>query len=221
MTKAYVLPFIVYLVGTAIIGRFGESAYPWLYSLLVFAELILLFWLMRGRGIVNPHLRVLPAVLVGIVGIAIWIGLSELRLEQSLTQHLPKWLQPGSRSSYVPFEHLSLGEAWLFIAIRILGLAVVVPLAEELFWRGFLLRWLIDPEWETVPLGTYTFSSCALVTLLFTLAHPEWIAAAVYCLLLNALLYWRKDLWLCIVAHAVSNLLLGLYVLLFGAWWLW
>ena len=60
-----------------------------------------------------------------------------------------------------------------------------------------------------------------IVILLFTVAHPEWLAAAVYCALLNGLFYWKKCLWCCIVAHSVSNLVLGAYILTTGAWWLW
>ena len=59
------------------------------------------------------------------------------------------------------------------------------------------------------------------IVMLFTLAHPEWFAASIYCILLNILLYWKKDLWLCIVAHGTSNLVLGIYVLLTGSWVLW
>lgn len=63
--------------------------------------------------------------------------------------------------------------------------------------------------------------SALIVTLLFALAHPEWLAAAVYCTLLNGLLYWKGDLWNCVVAHGVSNLVLAIYILFTGSWELW
>jgi membrane protease YdiL (CAAX protease family) len=59
------------------------------------------------------------------------------------------------------------------------------------------------------------------VTLLFTAAHPEWLAAAVYCAILNGLIYWKRDLWSCVVAHATSNLLLAVYILTTATWELW
>mgnify|MGYP002683041209 CR=1 FL=1 len=111
----------------------------------------------------------------------------------------------------------SQADLWL---IGVLLFAWVGP-AEEIFWRGFLLRWLTNAEWEKVPLGRFSGMSFLLVTLLFTLAHPEWLAAAVYCALLNGFIYWKQDLWSCVVAHGVSNLLLGLYVLTTEHWWLW
>src|SRR5262249_30767252 len=101
------------------------------------------------------------------------------------------------------------------------GLAVLVPVAEELFWRGFLARWLVNPDWQRQPLGHFTPASFIIVTVLFTLAHPEWLAAAVYCALLNGLLAWKRDLWNCVVAHGVSNLALGVYILTEKDWKLW
>ena len=219
--KAYVLPFALYLIGTAVIGQFAEGWYPWAYAAVVVAVIAVLGWSLRGTEVLRPHARVIQGVAVGVVGIAIWIGLSHLRVEQSLSEWLPTWLRSAERVAFDPFTELSGVQVWLFIAVRLIGLAVVVPLAEELFWRGFLLRWLIDPDWEKVPIGRYTFASCMLVTGVFALAHPEWLAAAVYCLLINGLLYWTKDLWQCVVAHATSNLILGIYVMWFGQWWLW
>lgn len=221
LTKAYVIPFVIYLLGTSLIARWGNQWYPLLYSSLVLGLLCCLAWLLHGTGIIRPHWRIVPAIVVGLLGIALWIVLASLHIEQLLAEFLPSWLQPEARVAYNPLEQLAGATLWGFLAARLVGIALVVPIAEELFWRGFLLRWLIDPEWEKVPLGEFTLSSCTIVTLMFTLAHPEWLAAAVYCLLLNALLYWKRDLWLCIVAHAVSNFVLAGYVLATGEWWLW
>jgi ABC-type spermidine/putrescine transport system permease subunit II len=70
-------------------------------------------------------------------------------------------------------------------------------------------------------LGRFGVRSFVAVTVLFAVAHPEWLAAAVYCVLLNGLVYWKKDLWSCVVAHAVSNLALAVYILTTESWWLW
>ncbi len=222
MAPSYVAPFVIYLVGTALVGRFSESVYPVGYSLVAMAVAASLCVLVWGKGIVKPHWRVSWAIVFGFVGIIYWIVICHLQPEQKLGALLPDFLKPGERVAYNPFEQLGDGlRVWAFIVVRGLGLAVLVPLAEELFWRGFLLRWFIDPEWEKVQLGEYNLQSCLLVTFMFTLAHPEWLAAAGYCLLLNGLLYWKKDLWLCIVAHGVSNLVLAVYVLATGQWVLW
>ena len=170
----------------------------------------------------SVHWKVHWGVIFGLLGIGLWIFICQLDLEKQLSVFLPKFLQPESRVAFNPLEALT--DRWAqvgFLIARLAGIAVLVPIAEELFWRGFLLRWLIDPEYDKIKIGEFTPSSCAIVTLMFTLAHPEWFAAAVYCLLINGLLYWKKDLWLCIVAHGTSNLALAIYVLLTGTWELW
>ena len=220
MAKSYVLPFVLYLLGTSLASQF-PLAYPLLYAIVVAVVGVVSIWLLRGKRILIPHRRVGAGVAVGIIGIALWIGLSELRLEEWIADYLPSSLAPSARASFNPFELPNPLAAWAFIIVRLVGLSLVVPLVEELFWRGFLLRWFIAQDWEDIPLGTYETRSFLLVTLCFTLAHPEWLAAATYCVLLNGLLYWKRDLWSCTVAHAVSNFVLGIYVLATGAWHLW
>ena len=219
--QPYVVPFVLYLLATSLAANW-PAAYPVSYAAIVVACSIVTARLLRGRGIVAPHRHVMDAVVVGLVGIGLWIGLSNLHLESHLTTVLPEWLRPGARVAFNPFEELDHAwQAWLFVAFRIVGLSVIVPIAEELFWRGFLARWLIAADWEKFPLGRFTPFSFAAVTALFTLAHPEWFAAAVYCTLINGLLIWKRDLWRCIVAHGISNLVLAVYVLATESWWLW
>jgi CAAX prenyl protease-like protein len=217
----YVLPFVLYLALTQLPGYYPDY-YPQLYAAVVVVVGATTLWLLRSRGIVRPHFRVLTGVNVGVAGIVLWIALCRLNLEQTLAEFLPSFLRPSQRAGFNPFEKIAspLG-CWAFIAIRLLGLAVLVPVVEELFWRGFLLRWLISADWQKVNLGQFSTLSFCGVTLLFTLVHPEWVAAAVYCALLNGLLYWKRDLWICIVAHGMSNLLLGIYIMTTGAWELW
>ncbi|HBE71877.1 MAG TPA: CAAX prenyl protease-related protein [Planctomycetaceae bacterium] len=236
MNYLYVAPFFAYLIGTSVAAKFEGVSYSVAYGVLMVGITGLFLCLAAtarpkaktagddrhssvGLSEIAPHWRVAEGFLVGVIGIALWIWLSDLQLER---RFLPEMLQPAERVSFNPLSEFdSSWGKWAFVAVRLFGLAIVVPVAEELFWRGFLLRWIIDPNWEQVPLGSFTWRSCLAVTALFTLAHPEWLAAAVYCLLINGLLYWRRDLWQCVVAHGVSNLLLGLYVLKYEVWYLW
>lgn len=218
----FVVPFVLYLLGTSLIASLGVAWYPVAYAAVVALVGGVTWFLLRRETILLVHGNVWLGVLVGVVGIAAWIALSHLRLETWVAQYLPDFLKPGDRVSYNPFENLkSTGAIWGFVLVRVIGIAIVVPIIEEIFWRGFLLRWLIDPDWEKVSLGTYTRNSSLTLVVFFALAHPEWLAAAMYCFLLNGLLYWKRDLWLCVVAHSTSNLLLAIYVLATGSWWLW
>lgn len=218
--KAYVVPLVLYLALTQVAATYPEQ-YGWLYPSLVLVVGAVTVVLLRSRRLIQPHRHVLAGVIVGLVGIALWIGLCRLQVEQHLAAYVPPWLQP-ERVGFNPFEKIRQPVArWAFLAVRLAGLAVLVPVVEELFWRGFLLRWLTSADWEHQKLGHFSARAFAIVTLLFTLAHPEWLAAAVYCCLLNGLVYWKGDLWNCIVAHGVSNLVLGVYILSTGSWELW
>ncbi|MBC8413083.1 MAG: CAAX prenyl protease-related protein [Nitrospira sp.] len=217
----FVAPFILYLLLTQIPGEFPEL-YPGLYAASVVITGTAAIILLRGTGIIKIHRNVLPGIIVGLAGIVIWILISRLNLEAQISAYLPEFLKSETRPAFNPFESIksSAGQAG-FIAVRLLGLAVLVPVAEELFWRGYLMRWIISDDWESQKIGVYTPKSFLLITGLFTLAHPEWFAAAVWCTMINLLLYWKRDLWNCIVAHGVSNLTLGIYVLATSSWELW
>jgi CAAX prenyl protease-like protein len=217
----YTLPFFLYLLLSQVPPAFPQS-YSWLYPVVVLVVGSVAAGLLHGRQLLRPHRDVLPGVAVGLAGIAVWIVLCHLDLESSLRAFLPAWLRPAERASFNPFERI--GDPFarcVFIVIRVIGLVVLVPVVEELFWRGFLIRWLISPNWQQQKPGQFTWFSFAAVTLLFALAHREWLAAAVYGGLLNGLWYWKRDLWNCVVAHAISNLVLAGYILATGNWQLW
>lgn len=218
---AYVAPFALFMILGSLESQPAiADIYPWFYSFKILAVLGLCVIFRKHYPEWSSRHMVL-GILAGAIGIALWIGLSELRLEAQIQAYLPAWLAP-KRVGYDPFTTLGNPAAqWSFIASRLLGLAIVVPLMEEIFWRGFLLRYLVAENFEEVPTGRYTRFSFVVVTLLFTAAHTEWLAAFVWGAGINLLLYRTQNLWACVVAHMTSNLLLGIYVLATGTWYLW
>ncbi|HJT81197.1 MAG TPA: CAAX prenyl protease-related protein [Chthoniobacterales bacterium] len=112
---------------------------------------------------------------------------------------------------------------WLTVIFRFLRLVVVVPLVEEIFWRGFLLRYLINEKFEQVPFGTFSWLSFLAVTFAFCLAHtmPDWPAAVVTGALYNWVAYRTKSLSTCVVTHAVTNFGLGLWIMSTKQWGFW
>lgn len=107
------------------------------------------------------------------------------------------------------------------IFFRIFGAALVVPIMEELFWRSFLLRYIIDSNFMAVRIGSYTLASFAIGSVLFGLEHNLVLAGIMAGVAYNLLLYWTKSINQCILAHAVTNLVLGLYVVQTGNWQFW
>lgn len=90
---------------------------------------------------------------------------------------------------------------------------------EELFWRGFLMRWLIKEDFTAVPIGAYQPFSFWVTTAFFAAVHgPEWPLAVVVGLLYGAWFVRTKNLGNIMVAHGVTNLLLAIYCLISGDW---
>ena len=112
---------------------------------------------------------------------------------------------------------------WATQAARFLRLVIVVPLVEEIFWRAFLLRYLIAEKFQSVPFGAFSWFSFGVVTIAFTLSHStaDWPAALVTGALYNLVAYRTKSLASCVLAHAITNLALGLWIIATRQWGFW
>jgi uncharacterized protein len=110
---------------------------------------------------------------------------------------------------------------WVLIGFRLFGTAVVVPVMEELFWRSFFIRYLIDKDFEKIPIGLFSWSSFLICSVMFGLEHHLIIAGIVAGAAYNFLLYRTKSIAQCMLSHAITNLVLGIYVLATGQWQFW
>ena len=166
----------------------------------------------------------LLSVAVGLVVIGIWIGidpyypkLNELMAVAErflgVLWHQKPTATPAPTPPFDPFTLGSAASTWTFIIFRVVGAVVVVPVMEELFWRGFLIRWLINEDFKKVPVGTVSWSSFAITVAMFGAEHNEWVTGLIAGALYNWLLYRRKNVFWCVVAHAVSNAVLAAWVL--------
>jgi CAAX prenyl protease-like protein len=104
---------------------------------------------------------------------------------------------------------------------RIAGAVLVVPLMEELFWRSFLIRYIIDKHFDKVPMGTFTWVSFLLTVILFGLEHNFIYAGIMAGIFFNLILYKTRSLAQCVLSHAVTNLALAIYVIYTGKWEFW
>jgi uncharacterized protein len=107
------------------------------------------------------------------------------------------------------------------LAFRVFGAVVVVPVMEELFWRSFLIRYLVDGNFEKVAIGTFTWLSFVATVILFGLEHHFIIAGMMAGIVYNLILYKTRSLAQCVLAHAVTNLALAVYVISTGKWSFW
>jgi uncharacterized protein len=165
-------------------------------------------------GMSNP----LGTVAIGLGVFAIWVA--------------PDALFPGYRQLW-PFHnpivgavHTSLrggsAEDTLTLTLRSIRAIVIVPIVEELFWRGWLMRWLIRPDFEKVPLGAYAARAFWLVALLFAAEHgPYWDVGLIAGVIYNFWMCRVKRLGDLIWAHAITNGALCAYVVYTHKWEFW
>lgn len=171
----------------------------------------------------------LAGVAFGAVGIGFWLLPTTLYDLMGLTGKTEGWLRwlgvAARRDGFNPGLFEEPLAYWASLTLRMFRAVVVVALVEEIFWRGFLMRFLCDWEgdyWRQ-PFGKATWLSFGVVTGLFVLAHGslDWAAAAVYGSLTYGLCVWSKSLGACVIMHATANLLMGLYVMAYGKYGLW
>lgn len=201
---------------------YEKSLYPTLYSIACIAALIAVLFALPGY--LKHPFRISPfAIGVGVIGIFVWLGLWWLDKNFLGIGHK---LAPNSRAAFNPFVELGPPTPawWLytFIGIRMLGLCLVIPIAEEFFARGFLIRYIEDIDWDQIPIGEVTWKGLAGIIVYGAMTHPSEIVAAVAWFGLITWMYLKtKNIWDCVVAHGVTNLLLGVFVLATGTWELW
>jgi CAAX prenyl protease-like protein len=110
---------------------------------------------------------------------------------------------------------------WSFTLVRLAGSAFVIALIEEYFWRGFLYRWLQGKNFLEVDLGKWHAGVFIAVCVLFGLEHQRWIAGILAGVAYGLLAIRTRDIWAAGVAHVVTNLLLGIYVLATNSYAFW
>lgn len=124
---------------------------------------------------------------------------------------------PGFNPTLLPEGAVRL----LMTITRVAGAVLLVPVMEELFWRSFMMRYFIDTDFEAVPLGRFTWFSFIGTAILFGLEHHLFLAGVAAGVIYNLILCRTRSLAQCVLAHAVTNLALAVYVLYTGQWGFW
>ncbi|MFO0791235.1 MAG: CAAX prenyl protease-related protein [Pirellulales bacterium] len=197
--------------------------YPIIYTVKIAATIAAMIFVAPGYRQFRFRVSLL-AIIVGIIGIVLWVWLCHLELELMLLRPLglASFLGLGERPAFNPLEALKDTPVWAytFLAIRFFGLAVIVPIIEEFFLRGFIMRYAVREDWWNVPFGEVTPLAAVVGTAVPMLMHPgELIAAFVWFSLVTWLMARTRNIWDCVAAHTVTNLLLGMYVVSHNDQW--
>jgi exosortase E/protease (VPEID-CTERM system) len=212
-TAAYLVPFLA-ILGAGFISKAGSGYFEWLYPLRFVAALIALWFSW-------PELKKLDwkfGWLAPVTG----AGIFGLWLVPSLLGHAGGAGQSGQSQLGQALAALSPDARWIWIAFRVAAASITVPIAEELAFRGYLARRIVDRKFEAIPFSAVTLLSVALSSLAFGLMHgKQWLVGIVAGLAFAAVMKWRGRLSDAIVAHGTCNLLLAIWVLSRGDWAQW
>jgi hypothetical protein len=208
---ARVAPFVIFLALTACQGKFGASSACWFY----FAKTIIGAWLIFEMRPFVSEMRWAfswEAIVVGVGIFAIWVGLDPFY------PHFMKGGATGNPNEQFG-EHSAL--AWFFIAVHILGMTFVVPPLEEVFYRSFLYRYVASQNFLSVPLNQFLPLPFFATAIVFGFSHNEWLAGILCGAAYQWLVIRKNRLGDAMTAHAITNFLLGVWIVWKHAWNFW
>ncbi|MGB2453143.1 MAG: CAAX prenyl protease-related protein [Akkermansiaceae bacterium] len=242
-TLAYVVPFAVFMIFNLIYQFVGDAMLwehdraPWyrhwpdqlFYPIQTVACLGVLAFFWKHYEFQWSR-KIWVGALAGFIGIGFWLLPTTLYdwlgmigkpdgFFEKLTGLAPR------REGFDPGVFENPAAYWTSLILRMVRAVIVVALVEEIFWRGFLMRFLLDMDgdyWK-VPFGKPAKISFVVVTLVFVLAHApiDYAGAIVYGSLTYAVAVYTKSLLACVVMHGVANATMGVYALYFGKLGLW
>ena len=212
------LPFAVFIAFIAaadplerLAGAIGMDA-RWWYAVRSLLSAGLLVWFWRGYGELRSvaGVRLLDWVMAGAVGVAVFVLWINLAFEP---------LTFGRSPGFDPRNNGAID--WALVAARLVGAVVLVPVIEELFWRSLVMRWIQAPDFLAVEPARVGVKALAMSAVLFGVEHHLWFAGVIAGLAYGWIYIRTGNLWTAIASHAVTNSLLGGWVLYTQTWEFW
>ena len=214
-----VIPFAIYILflvaGETIVQFFNDYSIDikWMYITKITCVVVALYYFWRRYDELctkPPAEDFIYAAVAGLIVFVIWIF------------PYPSWLASGKEVAGInPMLDQMTLQNIVWMSVRILGATLVVSVMEELFWRSFIMRWFDNKYFLAVDPGKITAFAYIGSACLFALEHHLWLAGLFAGLVYGELYKTYKNIWIPIFAHAVTNGLLGVWVVLTGNWQYW
>lgn len=201
-TLALLMPFLAMTLAGIIAAAFSAGGH-WLYALRVIAISAALIWFLPFYRKIDWRSGWEPVGLGLLVAIA-WIVTDPGRGQSSA---LGEWI-----GTLPPM----LGAIW--VGMRLLGTIALVPIAEELTFRGYLHRKIIADKFESVKAGAFSWKALIITTILFAMLHERWLAGGLAGIVFAIALYRSGKISGAIVAHMAANAVIAFWAITAGQW---
>jgi CAAX prenyl protease-like protein len=206
-----VVPFVIFLALTFCQKGLGVQGPYWMY-LVKTAVGAWLIWEMRSYVAEMRWAISWEAVVVGVGVCVMWIGISDW---------YPKFSKPATTWNPHTLYGQGSAMAWMFVLGHLLGSTFVVPPLEEVFYRSFLYRYLVKTDFLAMPLSRFHLLSLVVTSAAFAAEHYEWLSGILCGLAFQWLVIRKNRIGDAMTAHAITNFLLGVWVIWKGAWQFW
>jgi CAAX prenyl protease-like protein len=212
---ARIAPFALFIVLLAIESLIGDRAgdLRWLTVLRAFLVAGALALLWRHYEELHRFPRVALRHWALAIGLGIATTLAWIVLDRG-------WAVLGAPKGFAPLDAAGRVDPTLAL-LRLVGFALVVPVMEELFWRSYLLRRIVSHDFLAVDPRTAGFAAFALSSALFASEHSFGQAGLLAGAAYNVCFMRSRNLWVAILAHAITNGTLGIWILATGSWRYW
>jgi uncharacterized protein len=231
--KVRALPYILFVLPINLGGLFELDSHFWIYvgRTVLGAGLILVMWPLVKE---MRYALSWEAVVVGVAVFVMWVAIDPLYPHTSLlleaigtyARELGLGFSFGSgrtSPSWNPFASAGDGTAlaWFFVTVRVLGSSLVVPPLEEVFFRSFLYRSIVKADFQSVSWTYFSWRAMLITAVLFGFIHDAWLSGILCAVCYQWLVIRKNRLGDAITAHAITNWLLGIWIVWNGAWSLW
>ncbi|MDH5675442.1 MAG: exosortase E/protease, VPEID-CTERM system [Myxococcales bacterium] len=209
LTAVYLTPMLT-MVAARMVTEMLVAGFNPFYAV---APILATLALLRSRASL-PSMKPAAPLVAGLVGLAVFVM-------WMVSVRVSAGVQPNESTLEAAVRNLPAPWSLLWVAGRTLGSIVVVPVVEELSFRGYLLRRLVSRDFQSVPFAKFTWPSFLASSLAFGMLHQRWVEATLAGMAFAAILHRRGSLGDAIVAHAVTNTAIAIAVVAGGDWSLW
>ena len=204
--------FIAVLAASPLVEGAFDARWVVVARALAAGALLLVFWRSYAElrhSPATPASEWMLAISLGVVVALLWVSLDS------------PWMHFGQPAGgFMPLEPDGTLDPML-VALRLVGFVLAVPLMEELFWRSFLMRWIDRRDFLALEPALTSGVALVVSSALFALEHSAWLAGLAAGLAYGTIYRRTGNLRACVASHAVSNLLLGGWILALQDWSLW